>query len=473
MQRDADRPTVAIATAREATADAQSAAGVRAPSARPAAVRPPANSDELDRAPALDRRHHAESLLASENRVLAHIASGAPLDVVAPALCTAIEELAPGARCAIRLTPGNVRIPAPFPPAITLDPPCLPGVHLFGSMTAIGMVPPLVGARRIVPSVSRDAARRALRRRGVASYWVEPIVAANGDLLGVLAAYRSHEGAPSTHDLECAVAVARLAGIAIERARLDERGREHQAQLAHVARLATMGEMASGLAHELNQPLCAIVNYAEASIELLASQGSADELRRALIEVARQAERAGEVIRRLREFVRWRELRREPVDINHVVREVVGFTAAELRQRGIAVRLALAPVLPRALGDAVQLQQVLINLIRNACDAMSTTDAPRRLTIRTARAGGMVDVAVSDAGPGLPEDGGEHWFEPFFTTKGDGMGMGLSISRSIVEAHGGRIGAVSNRTRGATIRFTIPAAPRRPNGRATDRVRGG
>lgn len=467
MRPDADRPAGATANARQATAEAQSAAGIRANAARPA-------PDAVTSAAALDRGNRAESLLASENRVLEHIASGAPLDVVAPALCAVIEELAPGARCAIRLTPGNVRIPAPLPPAITIDPPCLPGVHLFGSMTAIGVVPPLAGARRIVARVTRDRAHRALRRRDVASYWVEPILAANGDLLGVLAAYRSQEGAPSAHDLECSIAVARLAGIAFERARSDERGLEQQAQLAHVARLATMGEMASGLAHELNQPLCAIVNYAEASIELLASQGPTDDLRRALVEVARQAERAGEVIRRLREFVRWRELRREPVDINHVVREVLGFTTAELRQRGIPVRLALARNLPRVLGDAVQLQQVLINLIRNACDAMSATDASRRkLAVRTTRAGATVEVAVSDAGPGLPDGGGDRWFEPFFSTKRDGMGMGLSISRSIVEAHGGRIGVVSNRTRGATFRFTIPAAPRRPNGPATDRVRGG
>lgn len=413
----------------------------------------------------------ADSPLARENRLLEHIASGAALDIVAPELCRAIEDLAPGALCVIRLAPGDAREASSGGPAAATAP--VAGVNVFCSPAAAGIHPPLVTERQVVAGLGRDRESRALRRRGIASYWVEPITDGKGGALGVLAAYRRTDGPPAPRDLECAIAVARLAGIAIERARSEERARQQLAQLAHVARLATMGEMASGLAHELNQPLCAIVNYAEACVELVAARGNGnDDLRTALSEVAKQAERAGAVIRRLREFVRWRDLQREPIDLNRMVREVVGLTSAELRHREVRIRLLLTRDSPRVPADAVQVQQVLVNLIRNACDAMGQTPVARRtLTIRTSRAAGALQVAVSDAGPGIPEGGHERIFSAFFSTKRDGMGMGLSISRSIIEAHGGRIWVTANRHGGATFRFTLPSSARRNRGRTSNGVR--
>lgn len=446
-----------------------------ASSARGSADAPEPSSSAAPAANEPIPRLRVELLLAGESRILGYIASGAPLDILAPELCACVEELLPGARCALRRA-----VDAPHGPgaarakAAPAEPPPVQGVHVFGSISESGVVPQFVDERTIVANVPRDSAGRALRRRGIGSYWVEPVIAANGDRLGALAVYRQVEGAPSAEELDCSSAIVRLASIAIERARSDERSRQQLAQLAHVARLATMGELASGLAHELNQPLCAIVNYAEACVELVgASSGGSEDLRRALAEVARQAQRAGEVIRRLREFVRWRDLQCEPVDVNRMVREVVGLTSVELRQCDVCVRLSLGHNLPRVLADPVQIQQVVVNLTRNACDAMSATDAARRrLTIRTARVAGAVEVALCDAGAGIPDGGGERLFEPFFSTKPDGMGMGLSISRSIIEAHGGRISAKPNRQRGATFRFTLPVEPRRNRANAADRIRG-
>jgi len=248
----------------------------------------------------------------------------------------------------------------------------------------------------------------------------------------------------------------------LERARAEERAQRQLSQLAHVARLATMGELASGLAHELNQPLCAIVNFVEASLELARADGAGTkELRGALAEVARQAQRAGEVIRRLREFVRRREPEREPIDLNSAVREVVALTAPEARNRGVRVRLRLGARLPRVLADTIQVQQVLVNLVRNGFDALHSAEARKRvLTIQTVRRDKMVELAVADCGLGLAAEQQERLFEPFFSTKPDGMGMGLSISRSILEALDGQIWAEPNRAGGATFRLTLPRAGR-------------
>lgn len=235
-----------------------------------------------------------------------------------------------------------------------------------------------------------------------------------------------------------------------------------------------MGEMASSLAHELNQPFCAIVNFTEACVELVQrDRHDREQLSQTLSEVARQAERAGEVIRRLRNFVKRREPERRPMDINGVVREVVAFTNVEARQDEVRVRVKLAKRLPSVFADSIQIEQVLVNLVRNACEAMRQGGAAMRtLTIETVRRRGAVEVGVTDTGPGIPEEIHERLFEPFFTTKPNGMGMGLSISRSILEAHDGRLWATSNRKRETTFHFTLPTAWRVRRGRR-HRVRSG
>ncbi|RJP42493.1 MAG: PAS domain S-box protein [Phycisphaerales bacterium] len=409
-------------------------------------------------------RRRIESLLATENRLLELIATGAGLEELLQALCQAVESLVPGSRCAIRLASGRTRVPANALPeplgSVTV------GLDAFGPMAEEGVSPPLC-PRRIVVADAESCLDADIRSRGVRSCWFEPVSGAGGTLVGTLGVYRSVPTRPDEDALAAGALAARLTAIVVERARADERAREQLAQLAHVARLATMGEMASGLAHELNQPLCAIVNFTEACVELVHRNGDhVDQIAQALSEVSRQAERAGQVIRRLREFVKRREPVRQSVDINRVVRDVVAFTGVEVRQCDVRVRVKLARRVPPVFADSIQIEQVLVNLVRNACEAMREGEAAGKgLMIETLRRKGAVEVAVSDGGPGIPPQMQERLFEPFFTTKRDGLGMGLSISRSILEAHEGRIWATSNRKGGTTIHFTLPTAWRASRGR--------
>ncbi|MEZ5615073.1 MAG: ATP-binding protein [Rhodocyclaceae bacterium] len=242
----------------------------------------------------------------------------------------------------------------------------------------------------------------------------------------------------------------------------EEQGRRHQTELARVARLSTMGEMATGLAHELNQPLSAIANFARGCLRRLRSGDMAPtELIEPLEEVCEQAERAGEIMRHVRDFVRKSEPRMTAVDINQIVRGVAKFTELEARQHETVVTLQLAPPQPRVWADSIMVEQVICNLVRNAMEAMAESRSSRReVLIRTVPQGeDLVEVEVIDTGPGIDGAVIDQVFDQFYTTKPDGVGMGLSISRSIVESHGGSIRAESRVGGGATFRFTLRAIP--------------
>jgi two-component system sensor kinase FixL len=246
-----------------------------------------------------------------------------------------------------------------------------------------------------------------------------------------------------------------------DRKRAEEDARQRQAELAHVLRVGTMGELAAGLAHEINQPLSAIVAYAKGCARRMRSaSGRPDELLEAMEQIATQAVRADRIVRRLRDFVRKREPRRERVILNDLVRAVTSFVATEVQEQGITLRLRLASDIPPLWVDSVQIEQVILNLVRNSIDAMRGLDGTERvLSIYTSWGGDeTVELAVSDAGEGLGDVEPEQMFDPFFTTKPSGLGMGLSISRSIIEAHHGRLWATRNPERGATFRFTVPVA---------------
>lgn len=248
---------------------------------------------------------------------------------------------------------------------------------------------------------------------------------------------------------------------AAERRRAEASARERQAELAHVHRLNTMGEMASGLAHELNQPLAAVVNYAKGAVRRL-RQGAVDpgELLAVLEQAAAQAERAAAIVRRVRAFIRKEAPRQAALDCNKIVRETVSLMTADAERAGVRLVLDLAKPSPRVRADAVQIEQVIVNLVRNAIEAMTDSTSPvRDVTVRTLTAAGhAVEIAVEDTGPGLPAGAPERLFTPFFTTKADGLGLGLSISQSIVEAHGGRLTATARPGGGTVFRFALPAA---------------
>jgi two-component system, LuxR family, sensor kinase FixL len=244
-----------------------------------------------------------------------------------------------------------------------------------------------------------------------------------------------------------------------ERQETEARLQELQSELVHVSRLTAMGEMASTLAHELNQPLSAIANYLKGSRRLL--EGNTDErsglLREAMDKAASQAMRAGQIIRRLREFVARGETEREMESISKLVEEASALALVGAKELGILVRYHFDRSVNLVLADKVQIQQVLLNLVRNAIDAMTESDR-RELTVSVLPAGeGAVRIQVMDTGSGIDEDAMGHLFQPFFTTKAHGLGVGLSICKTIIEAHDGQIGCSANPEGGTIFYFTLPA----------------
>jgi PAS domain S-box-containing protein len=250
-----------------------------------------------------------------------------------------------------------------------------------------------------------------------------------------------------------------------ERKLAEQQAREHQEHLLHISRLGTLGEMASGLAHELNQPLSAILSYASASLRGMESQNTdVTRMKKNLDQMVSQAKRAGEIIKRVRTFSQRRPPLLCATNANEIVREVLGLLHYDVVHKEVQVVMNLSEDLPRVFADAIQIEQALLNLVRNAIEAMETTDPrERRLTIRTSlSAPGTVKVTVSDTGVGLPPKLLSRVFDPFFTTKVDGLGIGLSITRSILELHRGQLWVEPDQERGCTFAFTLPAVPEDP-----------
>jgi PAS domain S-box-containing protein len=238
----------------------------------------------------------------------------------------------------------------------------------------------------------------------------------------------------------------------------ERRYRETLAGLAHANRVTAMGQLTASIAHEVNQPIAAAALNAEAALNWLAAQPSnLDRVREALRLIVADATRAGNVVAGIRSLIQKVPARRTFLDINEAIREVITLTRGEAAKAGVSVQTDLADGLPLVYGDRVQLQQVILNLIINAIEAMSgVAEIPRTLLISTAQAAPGIRVAMRDSGPGLDPASLEHLFNAFYTTKSGGMGMGLAICRSIIEAHDGRLSASANEPRGAVFQFTLP-----------------
>lgn len=238
-----------------------------------------------------------------------------------------------------------------------------------------------------------------------------------------------------------------------------------QAELARVSRLTTMGELAASIAHEVNQPLTGITNNSNACLRLLAAGNLQPEvLRRVLEEIVADGTRASAVVTRIRGFIKKAPAERNKVDINGVIQEVLTLADRELHENQVLLERQLTKALPLVLADRVQMQQVLLNLIMNGIEAMAAvTNRPRSLCLQSrVDESGDVLVAVRDSGTGLSSEA-YRLFTPFFTTKANGMGLGLSISRSLVESHGGRLWAAPNVPHGAVFYFTLPESGRNPS----------
>jgi PAS domain S-box-containing protein len=337
--------------------------------------------------------------------------------------------------------------------------------HLDGSHSRIPMGQFKIGmiAQERKPHLTNDVLndprisdRAWAKREGMASFAGYPL-SVGERTIGVLAMFSRKAVTPET--TETLASGADLIAQGIERKRAQEALQMTQADLARVSRLTTMGELAASIAHEVNQPLTAVTNNSNACLRLLAAGNLKPEvLRRALEEIVADGSRASAVVARIRGFIKKEPVEKNRLDMNDVIQEVLALAGRELLENRVLVECRLTKALPLVLADRVQLQQVLLNLIMNGIEAMIAVTQPRSLWLESrVDESGDILVAVRDSGTGLGSEA-DRVFTPFFTTKAHGMGMGLSISQSLVENHGGRLWATPNSPMGAVFSFTLPVS---------------
>jgi two-component system sensor kinase FixL len=312
--------------------------------------------------------------------------------------------------------------------------------------------------RDITPARWHAEERRMVREqvytRGYSDVFEKEYVRKDGTLVPVeirIHLTRDNEGAP--------IGTWAVVRDIAERKKAQAQAQQHLAELARAWHANSLGEMASGLAHELSQPLCAIVNYSNGCLRLSRKERfSLETLRGSMEQIAAQAERAADIVRRIRGLIAKREPQRTRLSLETVVRDAVRMLEGEAAENHVTIVTEAPPALPAVTGDRVEIEQVVLNLVRNALEAMSDTDiSRRRLTIvLSSPQARCVEVAVVDTGRGVPPELAEKIFDSFFTTKQEGLGIGLALSRRIVEAHGGRLGVESDGHSGATFRFTLP-----------------
>jgi NO-binding membrane sensor protein with MHYT domain/signal transduction histidine kinase len=413
----------------------------------------------------LTERKRDEMLLAGEKRLLEMIARGDPRAVILDALCRLVEELAGGSRSSILLLDSNAgRLrhgAAPSLPDLYIE--AIDGIVIGPFVGSCG-----TAAYRREPVVVSDIAtdplwtdfRDLALGHGLRACWSTPILSSEGRVLGTFAIYYPEPRAPTLYEHNIIEQITHLASIAVEREQAEAALRQAQADFAHVSRVTTMGELTASLAHEVNQPIAAALTNANTCMLWLdGDTPNIEEARAAAMRIVQDGTRASAIISRIRLIFKKGIPQRELVDVNDVIREMVVILRSEATRYAIAIRTELTADCPEVMGDRVQLQQVLMNLIMNGIDAMKEVDGARELAITSTRADPeQVLVSVSDTGVGLPREEADQIFKAFFTTKPHGTGMGLSISRSIVESHGGRLWAADNASRGARFHITLPAA---------------
>ncbi|MBN1134597.1 MAG: GHKL domain-containing protein, partial [Methanosarcinaceae archaeon] len=243
-----------------------------------------------------------------------------------------------------------------------------------------------------------------------------------------------------------------------EQKQLQERLQLHHANMAHLLRLGELGEMTSSLAHEINQPLCAIENYAQACMRLLETKNNTNHVSDILTDIRSQAERAGKIVNRVKGLVQRKSPHYERIEIMHIIRETINLISAELNNTKVQVICEIPDNLPPACADMILIQQVLLNLIRNSIEAMKGPGVLRKqLTLHAETSPNkMITISISDTGCGIPEENIDKIFYSFYTTKTNGLGIGLSLSKAIIESHGGQLWASANPGGGASFHFTLP-----------------
>jgi len=414
-------------------------------------------------------RKRAEELQAGENRLLEMIARGDSRALTLNAICRLVEELASGSLSSIQLVDASAHRlrhgAAPSLPSSYTE--AIDGVVIGPSAGSCG-----TAAYRAEPVIVSDITtdplwadyRDVALAHGLRACWSTPILSSAGKVLGTFAIYRREPQSPTALDHSFIRQIVHLASIAVERKQAEEAleaMRHAQADLARVNRVTTMGELTASLAHEVNQPIAAAVTNAKTCVRWLTrDHPDVEEARAAAMRIVNDGTRAAEIISRIGQLFKKGTSERELADVNEIIREMIVLLRGETTRYNIMVGTDLAADLPQVMADRVQLQQVLMNLMINGIEAMKDADGGHELTITSQRTENEdVQVSVNDSGVGLPPHQTEQIFNAFFTTKPHGTGMGLRISRSIIESHGGRLWAANNSPHGASFCFTLPSKP--------------
>ena len=437
----------------------------------------------------IEDRKSAEALLAGERRLFEMIATDVPLKEIFNELCLIIQQQRPGTHASVLMLTREghhltVVAGPTLPEGWSEQMEKLPVGPCAGSCGTAAYRGTLVIASDIATDPLWDVPehRAAALSYGLRASWSNPVLCSNGRVAGTFCIYYREARNPTSQDLELIELATHVARVAIERDQQETSLREAQNELAHVSRVTTLGEFAASIAHEVNQPLAGILTNANAALRWLAGNSpNLAEAQQAIGRIIRDGNRAGDVVSRMRALFKKAPAAKEPLDINLVIQEVLTLIRAELQKNRVSLRTEFALDLPTVLGDKIQLQQVILNLVVNAIEAMSgVTENQRELYVSSqkiteshsesgqetidAKAPGeqgltSLLIAVRDAGPGLDSTELKHVFETFYTTKSHGMGMGLAISRSIIEAHNGRLWVTANAPRGAVFQFKLPCIP--------------
>ncbi len=411
-------------------------------------------------------RKRAEALRDGESRVLEMIARDAPLGEILEKLVRVVEDQFTGLLCSVLLLDEDgqhVRHGAgpSLPEAYTkaIDGLCI-GPKAGSCGTAMYRRETVV-VTDILQDPLWEPYRGVAEPYGFRACWSTPILVQSDKVLGSFAMYYREPRSPSPAETQALEMATHLAGIAIQRklAREErERLRQAQADLAHINRVNTMGELTASLAHEIKQPISAAATNAKTCLRWLGrDEPDVGEARAAASRLVNDVTRAADIIGRISSLFKKDAPQRELVDVNELVREMIVLLRSEANRYSISIHTELAEGLPEVMADRVQLQQVFMNLMLNGIDAMKGTSGGGELAIKSEAGDGQLLISVSDTGVGLPPEQAEQIFRAFFTTKDNGTGMGLPISRSIIESHGGRLWAAGGSGRGATFQFTLPA----------------
>jgi PAS domain S-box-containing protein len=416
-----------------------------------------------------DDAKRAEALLAGEKQLFELVASGHSTSEILEAICRLVEGTASGCYCSVVLVESSgTRLEHGAAPSL----PTSFITSIVGRPVNIDSGPCAMAAtlnKQVIAADLTTETRWAAYEwcpmalaHGLQSCWSTPISSAAGKILGAFALYYAEPRTPTEAHRSLIEQLTHIASIAIERRLSEETLSRVRSELAHVARVKSLGVLTASIAHEVNQPLSGIITNANTCLRMLAAdppnvEGALETARRTI----RDGNRASEVIARLHALFSKKDATIAWVDLNEATREVIALSLSELRRYHVILRTELAEDLPLITGDRVQLQQVILNLVRNASHAMGTVDdRPRELLVRSERdVDGCVRLIVKDTGVGFDRESADRLFEAFYTTKNDGMGIGLSVSRSIIESHHGQLWAKLNDGPGATFSFSLPLGP--------------